>query len=170
MGVEPTTTCLEGRGSTAELLPQNRIYFTPKNALRQRGVPAWSKTSPTDHSALITGYRLCARTEGKSQRTIDAVIASVGYLDRFLRSEGLTTDAATIGPPEIRAFILYLQQKRCFSGHPFVLLRFLASGFPGFHRHFNPRGVQRPRDSPYPAGHRPQGLRTQRLNDGESMA
>jgi hypothetical protein len=44
MGVEPTTTCLEGRGSTAELLPQNRIYFTPKKALRQRGVPASSKT------------------------------------------------------------------------------------------------------------------------------
>ena len=29
-GLEPVTTCLEGRGSTTELLPQNQSYFTPK--------------------------------------------------------------------------------------------------------------------------------------------
>jgi hypothetical protein len=29
-GLEPATTCLEGRGSTTELLPQNQSYFTPK--------------------------------------------------------------------------------------------------------------------------------------------
>jgi hypothetical protein len=27
-GLEPATPCLEGRNSTTELLPQNRIYFT----------------------------------------------------------------------------------------------------------------------------------------------
>ncbi len=29
-GLEPVTTCLEGRGSTTELLPQNQSYFTSK--------------------------------------------------------------------------------------------------------------------------------------------
>ena len=82
-------------------------------------MPASSKTA-TELSALIQGYRLCARTEGKSQKTIDAVAGSVGYLERFLASEGLPTDTAAIGRNEIRAFILYLQQKRCFSEHPFA--------------------------------------------------
>lgn len=45
---------------------------------------------------------------------------SVGYLKKFLRSEGLATDISEIGAGEIRVFILYLQQKRRFSGHPFA--------------------------------------------------
>jgi len=70
---------------------------------------------------LITGYRLCAKTEGKSPRTVQAVADSMAYLERFLDSEGLPIDARHIGPAEIRAFILYLlylQQKRAYSGHP----------------------------------------------------
>ena len=80
-------------------------------------MPASSKTELEN---LLAGYRLCARTEGKSPRTIEAVAASVAYLERFLGSEGLVTDARHIGPAEIRAFIIYLQQKRAFSGHPFA--------------------------------------------------
>ena len=80
-------------------------------------MPASSKTELEN---LLAGYRLCARTEGKSPRTIEAVAASVAYLERFLGSEGLATDARHIGPAEIRAFIIYLQQKRAFSGHPFA--------------------------------------------------
>ena len=79
-----------------------------------------STTSATDLARLIQGYRLCARTEGKSKSTIDSVTRSVTYLERFLLSEGLTTDASQIGPGELRAFILHLQQKRRFSNHPFI--------------------------------------------------
>jgi len=85
-------------------------------------VLASSKTEPatsTELGQLIGGYRLCARSEGKSKNTIDIVANSVGYFEGFLRSEGLPTDATRIGVREIRAFILYLQQKRCFSNHPF---------------------------------------------------
>ena len=53
----------------------------------------------TDLARLLQGYRLCAQTEGKSKKTIETVASSVAYLERFLRSEGLTTDAAQIGPP-----------------------------------------------------------------------
>ena len=44
----------------------------------------------------------------------------MAYLERFLGSEGLSSDIRHIGPAQIRAFILYLQQKRAFSGHPFA--------------------------------------------------
>lgn len=76
--------------------------------------------SATDLGQLAQGYRLCACSEGKSRKTIQTVGDSIGYLERFLRSEGLPTDVAEIGPPEIRAFIFHLQQKRRFSGHPFA--------------------------------------------------
>ena len=68
---------------------------------------------------LVEGYRLCARTEGKSQNTIDIVINSVSYLYDFLRSHHLPIDVRYICRQEIQAFILHLQQKRCFSNHPF---------------------------------------------------
>lgn len=71
----------------------------------------------TKLAKLVQGYTLCARTEGKSGSTIEIVAYSVAYLDRFLRSQGLPTDPLGIGPNEIRAFVLHLQQKRCFSGH-----------------------------------------------------
>jgi site-specific recombinase XerD len=79
-----------------------------------------STAQATDLARLIQGYRLCAQTEGKSKKTIETVAGSVAYLERFLRSEGLTTDATQIGPNEIRTFILYLQNKKRFSGHPFA--------------------------------------------------
>ena len=78
-----------------------------------------STISITDLASMIQGYRLCARTEGKSNNTIEIVTNSVSYFEGFVRSEGLPTDAALIGAWEIRAFIFYLQQKRCFSAHPF---------------------------------------------------
>ena len=77
-----------------------------------------STLSTTDLARLIQGYRLYARTEGKSDKTIAIVANSVRYFEEFLHSEGLPTDVGGIGPTEIRAFILYLQRKRCFSGHP----------------------------------------------------
>ncbi len=38
-GLEPATTCLEGRDSTTELLPRNRAYFTPKTHALSKGSP-----------------------------------------------------------------------------------------------------------------------------------
>ena len=88
-----------------------------------------STAQATDLARLLAGYRLCAQTEGKSKSTIDIVTSSVTYLERFLLSEGLTTDASQIGPGELRAFILHLQQKRRFSNHPFIRLQ--QSGLSG---------------------------------------
>jgi site-specific recombinase XerD len=68
---------------------------------------------------LLRGYQLCAASEGKSHNSIAIVTNSVNYLADFLSSQGISTDATQISRREVRAFILYLQQKRCFSGHRF---------------------------------------------------
>jgi hypothetical protein len=39
----------------AELLPQNRTYFSPKMPHCQRGVPAWSKMIPDSVRLVLTG-------------------------------------------------------------------------------------------------------------------
>jgi site-specific recombinase XerD len=79
-----------------------------------------SSNSRTDLLSLLTGYQLCARAEGKSPSTVRIVASSVGYFDQFLRRMERPSDAALIGPTEIRAFILYLGQKPCFTDHPFA--------------------------------------------------
>ena len=112
----------EASALSTELTARNRSYFSPENRDCQKGPLASSFSPPRrgvvpDLSALLPGYILCARTEGKSPRTIEIVSRSVGYLEGFLRSEGLPAAADGVGPEHLRAFILYLQRKRCFSGH-----------------------------------------------------
>jgi len=67
----------------------------------------------------MSGYSLCAQTEGESKNTIAIATRSVTYLHNFLSSNGLSTDVTQIGTGEIRAFIAGLQKKRCFSNHPY---------------------------------------------------
>jgi len=67
---------------------------------------------------LLEGYQLCTATEGKSGRTVEIVTRSVAYFTRFLAGHGIKADAVLVERAEIRAFILYLQQKKCFSDHP----------------------------------------------------
>ncbi len=82
-----------------------------------------STLSRRDLAHVMQGYRLYARIEGKSDKTIAIVTNSVRYLGDFILFEGLPTDITQIGRTEIRAFILYLQRKRCFSRHPFNNVR-----------------------------------------------
>jgi len=77
------------------------------------------KITSTELLSLMSGYSLCAQTEGRSKNTVAIVTHSVTYLYDFLNSNGLSTDVTQIGAGEIRTFILYLQQKRCFSNHPY---------------------------------------------------
>lgn len=55
----------------------------------------------------------------KSKNTVAIIVNSVKHLNDFLSSECLSTDVTQIGVKEIRAFIAHLQQKRCFSNHPY---------------------------------------------------
>jgi len=78
-----------------------------------------SSNSGTDIRSLLQGYQLCASTEGKSPNSTAIVINSMRYLCDFLENNGLSTDVTGVGTNELRAFILHLQQKRCFSDHPY---------------------------------------------------
>ena len=113
-----TPLVCEASALTTELTAQNRIYFTPKNQLCKLGALA-SSSLCSDMGHLLRGYQLCATSEGKSPNAIAIVTNSVSYFQDFLASQGISTDVTQISEREIRAFILYLQQKRCFSGHRF---------------------------------------------------
>ena len=74
----------------------------------------------TELSNLIEGYTLCARSEGKSENTIQLTRRSVGYLKDFLTHVGLTTNVELIGVSEIRSFILHLKEAKRFEYHPLI--------------------------------------------------
>jgi site-specific recombinase XerD len=67
---------------------------------------------------MIQGYKLCARTEGKSEHTITIATTALTTLNRFLESRKYSTDVIDIAARELREFILYLQHVRAFEHHP----------------------------------------------------
>ena len=69
---------------------------------------------------LIQGYRLYARTEGKSPKTIEITTTAVTTLRDFLEAKEFSTDAYEIGTLELREFILHLKQVKAFEHHRFV--------------------------------------------------
>ena len=78
------------------------------------------KNRATQLDNLIQGYRLYARTEGKSPKTITITTTAVTTLRDFLESSGFSTDVADIGIQELRAFILRLQQVKAYQHHPYT--------------------------------------------------
>ena len=78
------------------------------------------KIQATKLENLIQGYRLCARTEGKSDKTIRITTTALKTLKDFLESREYSTDVIEIGTRELREFILHLQQVRAFEHHPFT--------------------------------------------------
>jgi hypothetical protein len=52
----------------------------------------------------MSGYSLCAQTEGKSKNTVAIVTRSATYFNDFLSVNGLSTDVTQVGNREIRAF------------------------------------------------------------------
>lgn len=78
------------------------------------------KDRATQLTSLIQGYRLCARTEGKSDKTVLITSTALNKLQRFLGESGYPADVTEIGVRELREFILYLQQVRAFEHHPYT--------------------------------------------------
>ena len=78
------------------------------------------KRGATQLDNLIQGYRLCARTEGKSDKTIRITTTALTTLRDFLGSRGYSTDVTEISTRELREFILHLQQVKAFQHHPFT--------------------------------------------------
>ncbi|UCC91045.1 MAG: hypothetical protein JSW24_02560 [Dehalococcoidia bacterium] len=59
------------------------------------------KSTPTQLDNLIRGYRLYARSEGKSPKTIRIPTTAVNTLKNFLEAKGFSTDVTEIGHREI---------------------------------------------------------------------
>jgi site-specific recombinase XerD len=79
-----------------------------------------TRSRATRLDTLIQGYKLCARTEGKSENTIRIANTALTTLKGFLKSREYPTDVIEIGVNELREFILHLQQVRAFEHHPFT--------------------------------------------------
>lgn len=78
------------------------------------------KSQATQLDNLIQGYKLCARTEGKSPKTIEITTTAVTTLRDFLEVKRFSTDVSEIGTLELREFILHLQQVKAFEHHRFA--------------------------------------------------
>lgn len=76
-------------------------------------------TQLTSIAELISGYQLCAASEGKSPHTIAIVTNAVRYFCNFLVSQGCSGDVTGINHNHIRSFVLYLKAKKRFADHPF---------------------------------------------------
>ena len=107
----------EAGALTTEPTARNYAHFRPKNQLCKPGALA-SSHFRTQMGRLLSGYILCATSEGKSQKSIAIVASSVGYLEEFLIKRQADADVTEITPLDIRAFILYLREKRRFDNHP----------------------------------------------------
>ena len=75
------------------------------------------KTAHLD--VLLDGYCICAKAEGKSTRTIEAVTSAIRYFCDFLERENISTDILKVGVSDLRAFIQYLQGKNKYDRHPY---------------------------------------------------
>jgi site-specific recombinase XerD len=81
------------------------------------------KNQPTRLDNLIQGYRLCARTEGKSENTIRIYTMALNALKDFLKAKQYPTDVTELSAHELREFILHLQRVKAFEHHPFTKLQ-----------------------------------------------
>jgi len=68
-------------------------------------------------SEALTAYRICARAEGKSPRTIEWVSSSVRYFTDFLGGDPYIK---AITGDDLRRFIIALQDSNRYRKHPYV--------------------------------------------------
>jgi hypothetical protein len=82
---EHQPTDCEGSALTTELTARNRSYFSPDFDTCQKGGACF--VLPAGHDEIMTllsGYILCARSEGRSPSTIDIAARSVRFFEDFL--------------------------------------------------------------------------------------
>jgi site-specific recombinase XerD len=75
------------------------------------------ETELTTLSDALTAYRICARAEAKSPKTIEWISSSVGYFADFLGSD---QDILLITGNDLRRFIIALQESHRYRKHPYA--------------------------------------------------
>ena len=71
-----------------------------------------------DITTLISHFEVHNLTEGKSPRTVEWYNDVLGLFVGWLRRSGLSTSLDQIGEPEVRSFVLHLQQTPSRTGKP----------------------------------------------------
>jgi integrase/recombinase XerD len=69
---------------------------------------------------LVEHYRLQAKIEGKSPKTVAIYTTALTIFRNFLEQDGLSTDVTSVGVQELRRFVLFLQGARAYREHPFT--------------------------------------------------
>ncbi|MFC2058158.1 tyrosine-type recombinase/integrase [Chloroflexota bacterium] len=87
---------------------------------RQDNIRPVRRPGATELTNLIQGYRICAKSEGKSPRTVTIYTSGLNLLLDYLETMGLPTEVGEIGVTELRGYILFLQQRRAWSKHPSI--------------------------------------------------
>jgi len=72
----------------------------------------------TTLSDALAAYRICAKAEGISPKTVEWVTGAVHYFGEFLGDEA--NDLTNINAQSLRQLILALQTKKAFSNHRFT--------------------------------------------------
>jgi site-specific recombinase XerD len=67
---------------------------------------------------LAQHFEAFNRSEGKSLRTVEWYCKDIAYLIKYLKQEGRSTLLADVNILVVRDFILYLQNKTRWTGHP----------------------------------------------------
>ena len=71
-GLEPATPCLEGRNSTTELLPRDRIYFTSNLRVRKQE-EGFARSGQPQQRCLVSRYSKLDCPQGKGVSPKDIV-------------------------------------------------------------------------------------------------
>jgi site-specific recombinase XerD len=90
------------------------------NLQRELECIAERRSQATRLDTVFQGYRLCARTEGKSENTIRITYTALNALKGFLESKGYPDNVTEIGVNELREFVLHLQKVKAFEHHPYT--------------------------------------------------
>ena len=77
-------------------------------------------SNSTDSKHLLSGYQLCASTEGNSANAVMIVVRSVDYFQRYLNCQQNGKLLTNVTRQEIREYISYLQHTKCFANHRFT--------------------------------------------------
>ncbi len=72
----------------------------------------------TTFSDALAAYRICAKAEGKSPKTVNWIGDAVRYFSQFLGDQA--NDLDSVNAQSLRQFILALQTKKTFSKHRFT--------------------------------------------------
>ena len=76
-----------------------------------------------DIQELIKRYELAKRAEGKSPKTIKGYTELLLSFYRYIKDKNSNTTISRFTIDTVREYILYLQTRPKFQGHPFVLPR-----------------------------------------------